>query len=47
VIHAAPQHAGAMDISQLALLLAAVVGVLVVGLAAVVPVVLELPGHAR
>lgn len=40
-----PTHAGRMDITQLALVLAAVVGVLVVGLAAIVPNVMDLPGR--
>ncbi len=43
--HTARTQSEDMDISQLALLLAAVVGVLVVGLAAVVPNVMDLPGH--
>lgn len=36
-----------MDIIQLALIVAAVIGVLVVGLVAIVPNVMDLPGHAH
>lgn len=36
-----------MDITQLALVVAAVLGVLVVGLVAVVPNLMELPGSTR
>ena len=44
--HTDPTHAGDMNILQVALTLAALLGVLVVGLAAVVPSVMDLPGHA-
>ncbi len=40
-------HAWCMDITQLGLILAAVLGVLIVGLAAIVPNVMDWPTHAR